>query len=312
MQNLENLTKSLELNNQLLYNLLMSNIILNSDINAKDKELLLLLLQSRDRNFIRINPNEQVFKNIQNYLTLLRPIKLDLSKMLRIGGSNDGGYVMYGGAGELKNSHSKALSLGVSDYSPWDLEMAELGFEVIEYDGSIEKSPYIHKNITFYKKFIGINNDENTITIHQVLKDNQFDKTKANILQCDIENAEWKMLENIDIELLSTYFTQVIFEFHGCNVEELEGFKRRKKVLERLNEYFIPIHTHLNNHGKIFYSKGLFWSTSVEVSYLRKDLAENFLQNGFREEECLKDFDTPTWIANPEIPLRFNLLKDLK
>lgn len=102
MQNLENLIKSLELNNQLLYNLLMSNIILNSDINAKDKELLLLLLQSRDRNFIRINPNEQVFKNIQNYLKLLRPIKLDLSKMLRVGGSNDGGYVMYDWGGEIE------------------------------------------------------------------------------------------------------------------------------------------------------------------------------------------------------------------
>lgn len=100
MQNLENLAKSLELNNQLLYNLLMSNIILNSDINAKDKELLLLLLQDRDRNFIRINPNEQVFKNIQNYLALLRPIKLDLSKMLRVGGSNDGGYVMYDRGGD--------------------------------------------------------------------------------------------------------------------------------------------------------------------------------------------------------------------
>lgn len=198
----------------------------------------------------------------------------------------------------------------MSDYSPWDLEMAELGFEVIEYDGSIEKSPYTHKNIHFYKKFIGAKNDENTITLTQILKESAFDKTKPNILQCDIENAEWQMLEDIDIKLLSEYFTQVIFEFHGLNVEEKEGFKRRKKVLERLNKFFVPIHTHLNNHGKIFYSqdkskKGLFWSTTAEVSYLRKDLAKDFLQQGFRKKGYLKDFDTPTWLANPEIPLRF-------
>ena len=209
-----------------------------------------------------------------------------------------------GGGGELENS-AKALSLGVSEYSPWDLEMANFGFEVIEYDGSIEKSPYTHKNICFHKKFIGNKNDTSTIMITQVLKYNNFDKTKPNILQCDIENAEWQMLENIDIKLLSEYFTQVIFEFHGLNIEEKEGFARRKKVFERLNEFFVPIHTHLNNHGKIFYSKGLFWSTTAEVSYLRKDLAKDFLSNGFRNEGYLKDFDTPTWLANPEIPLRF-------
>ncbi|ARJ56658.1 hypothetical protein [Campylobacter cuniculorum] len=306
MQDLEIFNKNLELNNQLIYNLLMSNIIINSDINSKDKQLLLLLLQSRDRNFIRINPNEQVFENIRNYLTLLKPLKLDTDKLIRVGGANDGGYVMYKWGGGLENS-PKALSLGVSEYSPWDLEMAEFGFEVIEYDASIEKSPYIHKNIHFYKKFIGAKNDEHTITITQALMDNAFDTTQANILQCDIENSEWQMLEDIDIKLLSAYFTQVIFEFHGCNVEEIEGFKRRKKVLERLNEYFVPIHTHLNNHGKIFYSRGLFWSTTIEVSYLRKDLAEKFLQNGFRKEGNLKDFDTPTYLANVEIPLKFDL-----
>lgn len=95
MQDLEKFNKNLELNNQLIYNLLMSNIIINSNINSDDKELLLLLLQDRDRNFIRINHNQQVFEHIQTYLTLLRPLKLDTHKLIRVGGSNDGGYVMY-------------------------------------------------------------------------------------------------------------------------------------------------------------------------------------------------------------------------
>lgn len=206
----------------------------------------------------------------------------------------------------MKNSNAKALSLGVSESSPWDLEMANIGFEVIEYDASIEKSPYNHENIVFHKKFIGTKNNENTITLSQALQDNDLDKNKANILQCDIENAEWEMLENIDIKTLSEYFTQVIFEFHGCNPEELDGVNLRTKQLGRLKEYFVPIHTHLNNHGKIFYSKGFFWSTTIEVSYLRKNIADKFLQNGYKKVAGnIKGLDYPTFLPNPEIPLRF-------
>lgn len=200
----------------------------------------------------------------------------------------------------------KALSLGVSDYSPWDLEMAQKGFKVIEYDGSIERSPYNHPNIIFHKKFIGINNDENTITLSQVLKDNNLDETLPNILQCDIENHEWDMLENIDIYLLSKYFSQVIFEFHGCNPEEQNGVEKRISLLKKLNEYFIPIHAHLNNHGKIFYSNGLFFSTTLEVSYLRKNELSSMQVLDYRKE-CgnLQNLDFPVWPSNPEIPLRF-------
>lgn len=60
----------------------------------------------------------------------------------------------------------------------------------------------------------------------QALKDNNLDENKPNILQCDIENCEWDMLENIDISILNKYFSQVIFEFHGCNPEEQDGVEK--------------------------------------------------------------------------------------
>ena len=77
--------------------LLMSNLILNSKSikDEKDRELLLLLLQDRDRNFIRLNDNDEIFENIKYYLSLLRPLALDEKDLIRIGGNTDGGYVMY-------------------------------------------------------------------------------------------------------------------------------------------------------------------------------------------------------------------------
>lgn len=103
-------------------------------------------------------------------------------------------------------------------------------------------------------------------------------------MQCDIENCEWEMLEGIDISLLNDYFTQIIFEFHGCNPEEQEGVELRTRLLKKINEYFVSIHTHLNNHGKIFYSNGFFWSTTIEVSYLRKDLLEKSTMLRYRKK----------------------------
>lgn len=104
MENLEKqlqaLNEQIKLNNHLNYQILMSNIISNLKFNdEKDKEILLLLLQDRDRNYVRINNNKQCYKNIIKYLKLLRPIELPISDLIRVGGAGDGGYVMYNGGG---------------------------------------------------------------------------------------------------------------------------------------------------------------------------------------------------------------------
>ncbi|MBT0858546.1 hypothetical protein KJQ62_07565 [Campylobacter coli] len=309
MKNLEKqikiLNEEFKLNNQLSYQILMSNIISNLNFNnEKDKEILLLLLQDRDRNYLRINNNKQCYKNIIKYLKLLRPLDIPLCDLIRIGGIGDGGYVMYNNPKITSGFDGIALSLGVSEYSPWDLEMAERGVKVIEYDGSIEVCPYEHENIIFNKKFIGNTNDEDHITLEQVIKDNNLVKNN-NILQCDIENCEWEMLENIDLKILNKYFSQIIFEFHGCNPEEEQGILIRTKILEKLNRYFIPIHLHFNNHGKIFYSNGLFFSTTLEVTYVRKDIVkiDNLI---YKNTIDSFEYDYPVWPSNPEIPVRFD------
>ncbi|MCR6575363.1 hypothetical protein CINS5915_03155 [Campylobacter insulaenigrae] len=186
--------------------------------------------------------------------------------------------------------------------------MADLGFEVVEYDGSIEKCPYKHKNIIFHKKFVsGKVCDTNHITLEQIIMENNMDVDANNILQCDIENFEWEVLENTDISILDKYFSQIIFEFHGCNPEELEGVKKRIGLLKQLDKYFIPIHMHFNNHGKIFYSNGLFFSTTLEISYARKKTL-NIEKYMDYKEECgnLQSLDFPVCPSNPEIPIRFN------
>ena len=203
------------------------------------------------------------------------------------------------------NSLPQCVSLGVSDYSPFDLEMADMGYEVLEYDASIESSPYPnHPNIKFFKKFVGAVESHDTTTLMQIINENKFDKNAHNILQCDIEDAEWELLENIDISLLAKYFPQILFEFHNCNPDNEVFTQRRLAVLAKLNEYYCPIHTHFNHNGGLLFAKNLLFSPLIEISYLRKDLIPNDAQP-LRGSATLVGLDYPNIPHYPDIPVVF-------
>ncbi len=70
---------------------------------------------------------------------------------------------------EANTIKPKALSLGVSPYSPWDLAMANRGYKVMQYDASIEKASHNHPNITFIKKFVGAQESHDTISFDFVV-----------------------------------------------------------------------------------------------------------------------------------------------
>ena len=120
------------------------NIMKDLDLVSKDKNLLPFYRRISDK----INICND-FKIMQRYLNATRPVRV--SNLVRVGGANDGGYVMINPKidllrdinvesthdsppQELDNKHSIdfsnppfALSLGVSPYSPWDLDMANFG-----------------------------------------------------------------------------------------------------------------------------------------------------------------------------------------
>ncbi|WP_240329627.1 FkbM family methyltransferase, partial [Helicobacter suis] len=139
---------------------------------------------------------------------------------------------------EREGKQPVALSLGVSDWSPWDLEMAQKGYLVLQYDGSIEKSPDSHKNIIFHQKFVGTKNDSKTISLEQILQDYNFDVNAHNILQMDIEGAEWDIFEKLDFVLLEKYFAQIIVEFHWIDPRNRFQSERYLAILEKFNKAF--------------------------------------------------------------------------
>ena len=187
--------------------------------------------------------------------------------------------------------------------------MADKGYEVLEFDASIDKSPYpYHPNIRFFKKFVGardnVSGGVETIALERIIREFEFDENTPNILQCDIENAEWDILEHIDMSLISKYFSQLIFEFHECNPDDEIGSQMRFKILEKINKYFVPIWIHYNSYSGLIISDDILFCSTIEVTYIRKDLlptnAEIFGGGLFR-----LGVDTSNNPQIPDIPVIF-------
>lgn len=220
--------------------------------------------------FDQKKPNK--YNALKRYLT---PIPLASNESFKRYGNKDGSYVL------LDHIHpdSFVLSYGVGndpDGVSFENTMAELGHEVICYDGSIDKYPTNkHENITFHKEHLTNNN----LISH--FSDPLIFKKHHGILKMDIEGFEYSWLENIgrtEKEYLFNFFDFICIELHGLIEEVPDGWKiepeimRAKqsmdlkvKSLKKLEDmHFCPIHLHANNHGP----RHADFPDSLEVTYM--------------------------------------------
>lgn len=239
-------------------------------------------------------------------LMLLFPRTSPGLKMVRIGGANDGGYVM-----PDPGRDGVALSLGVSLRSPWDLEMAERGFTVYQYDGTIEDHPDDHPNLVFTRANVGSgsNLSEGWQNITDIIS-TRLPKDKEAILQIDIEGSEWDVFDAMSSDEMKR-FRQIIVEFHGVRPDS-PYFKRAFAVMLKLDKTHAPVHLHFNNYsGTYWFPDYTYGVTSLEVSYLRREMGMDFQPSGDSfpcelDEPCAPDMeDVPvgTW---EQIKARFD------
>ena len=177
--------------------------------------------------------------------------------------------------------------------------MANMGYQVLQYDASIKCAPYKHPNIIFHKKFAGIHQDRQTTTLEQILCDYHFDPKAHNILQIDIEGAEWDIFERIDFAMLERYFAQIIMEFHDCDPRSIAKTQRYTAILSRFIKSYQPIHLHFNPCGGVVYVKDEFFAPVFEVSYVRRDLLPpNFKLREFCGDLALLDYPNNDMLPN--------------
>lgn len=216
---------------------------------------------------------------MRELLVFLRPQKVVGFNKIRLGSKGDGGYVMIDDFSGIKH----AYSLGIDKNVSWDLEMAQKGIKVAQFDYSIPGSPASHPNFTFLPKRV------------EKVSDINLQPGNKQILKIDIEGSEREFFANASSEELS-HFSQIMGEFHNLDYYHVtEWWEVTRRVFQNLNKTHQLIHIHSNN------SVGTFWTgksdlpMTMELTYV--------LRSEYQFEETREsfpgEFDFPN---HPDLP----------
>lgn len=237
----------------------------------------------------------EVCEDIKKYLV---PHKTNFKK-IRIGHQSDGGYVICDGLPE----YDALYSYGSDDNITFEKDFYN-HFQKESYvydhtiDGITDKPDYIH----FFKEGVYSQKTENMDTIDNHIIKNGHTECKNLFAQIDIEGYEWVIL-NKDSKYIDN-FSQVILELHfHHDVMRIIQFENvYLDVLKFMNEKFVCVHVHGNNHP-IQPWLDLNFPTVIEVTFVRKDLITSSEPDN--QTYPLEGLDNPCAIGRPDLKLDY-------
>lgn len=189
----------------------------------------------------------------------LRPIKTEIN-LIRIGDSNDGGYLVPDDLTGIQG----LVSPGVGNTIRFDLEIAK-DMPALLIDGTVSKPVNLPHNIDFLPLMLG-----SEVSLESLL-DSFFPSARELILSMDIEGAEWQVLKNTNRLCLDS-FRIIVIELH--NLHTLLNFKdytSKKEIIDKILANFSVLHLHCNNGGGHFYFQGTKLPRVIELTLLRND-----------------------------------------
>jgi hypothetical protein len=198
----------------------------------------------------------------------LEPMRAEGARKIRIGRKSDGGYVMlddFAGA-------EAAYSIGICDEASWDLEIADRGLPVFQYDHTIDAPPEAHPLLTWRKLGLGPadNPRSGLVTLRRMLAENGHARAQNLILKIDIEDAEWDVFAEVDRRVLRR-FRQIVCEFHRwTDFPDPARAERMRRAFRALTRDHCVVHVHANNHGGYRIVAGVPLPDTLELSFARR------------------------------------------
>lgn len=227
----------------------------------------------------------------KDFMYLLRP--REVGQQIRLGGKNDGGYVV---PTIVLNSINSLVSFGYGNDSKFERDFLKLDKrnKVNLYESSINLRILVCESIShvFYfwrrrsyityrfKKLIlyfllrlnrrisyknlkvtDIKKDKKDISILEILS-NIFNYQNL-CLKIDIEGGEYKILPLIDFKICN--FSLLIIEFHQIQEKESEFLS----VIESLKTHYVNSNLHINNFGSVI--GGI--PDVIEICFIRSNFA---------------------------------------
>ncbi|MGU3421240.1 discoidin domain-containing protein [Methylobacterium sp. D54C] len=211
-------------------------------------------------------------REIRDALQLLVPRRSG-TKLIRLGGDLDGGYLLPNDLAEI----SACFSPGTNNFKRFEDQLAiEYGITSFMCDYSSNKeqfaTPLINGMQFFQKKWLDVDGADNSLSLDDWVQENS-QRTGDLLLQMDIEGAEYR---NFIGSLSATLerFRIIIVEIH--NLQHLENRDFLCNVflpaMQKIARSHISVHVHANNccgYAELY--AGQTVPCAVEATFLRKD-----------------------------------------
>jgi hypothetical protein len=230
---------------------------------------------------------------VRDLIGHLHPLVTEHS-LIRMGGPTDGGYLI---PDDLKGVMA-CFSPGVDNRATFETSMIERGIRCFLADASVDCAPIKGDMVHFTKKFLGVVNNDMTITLDDWVNSNKPGNDDL-ILQMDIEGAEWAVLLNVSHDTLRR-FRIIVIELHDLErLMDKHAFEIIRCTFERLLEDFYIVHNHPNNFGRSVRYRSLVIPRVQEMTLIRKDrvASTEFARNFPHPLDKKNDID------GPDVPL---------
>ena len=246
-----------------------------------------------------INTMETYYKELRN---LLRIKKINDCDFIRMGNTNDGGYIML----DWIYKNGIAYSFGINDDVSWDLSMATCDYDVFMYDHTIPALPQENIHFHFFREGIAGKTSQPTNmpmdTLENFIIRNQHMTNRNMILKMDVEGAEWDVLDSVSTNIMEQ-FDQVIIELHKlCTSVSWDDMAQIIRGLENINKTHTLVHLHGNNTGIAVKTDVGYFPDTMEATYARTS------SHDFSEDDDILlpiSLDAPNSSGHAEIPLGY-------
>lgn len=246
--------------------------------------------------FLKKQVYVQVMTPMERLTALIRrlhPVRTPFG-LIRIGGQNDGGYLVPDDLAGM----SACFSPGVGPTCSFEADLLAR-HNIVSHlcDHSVDGPPDGFVPASFEKKFIGVLDDEVFTTLDSWMERKAETGQDGDLLlQMDIEGGEYAALLSVSERNLRR-FRILVVEIHDTeHWSDPAFFGLAEAMFTKLLKHYHVVHIHPNNHGGIIELGQIPVPETFEITFIRKDRC---MPIGF-VEVLPHPFDRPCSPDHPE------------
>ncbi|WP_242097995.1 FkbM family methyltransferase [Sphingomonas sp. CROZ-RG-20F-R02-07] len=185
-------------------------------------------------------------QDTRRILRLLRPQSVTGFAKVRLGKEADGGYTCIDDFAGIDT----AFSFGINDDISWDLDAADRGLTIHQFDHTVADPAPHDSRMIFQAKRIDRHSSDETQALGDLIR--RYDKRRERpnlVLKMDIEGGEWDVLDATSEDELARLAWIV------CELHYFQGLAERHhreivdRCLQKIGRRFAVVHVHSNVWG---------------------------------------------------------------